>query len=930
MCLLTCHLAYSQITGENDTYATLEQYASHLVRFNRYHPQEKVYVHMDNRSYYVGDTLFFKAYVMNATTHRPTMNSKVLYVELLDERGIEVEHQKLKIVNGSCHGNFILENNYRTGYYELRAYTRYMLNFGNEPMPWINIQQYISESKLNPYAITTEQRIAAPKSSSNLLSKIYPTPIWEQSIVPEANHCLYSRVFPIYMRPKNSGEYKHQMDWYPMHGKLAYPQETEDEFRKDSLRVDFFPEGGTLVTGITSRVAIDISDQWGREIQTNGYIAEDRNTNAPISYFSTGERGRGSFYFCPQEGKQYYAYISYKGMNYRYALPISQDRGYVLNMTPPIGRGEASFLVKASQSMETPIGWTLTCRGALAAFDTLDFKKEIERKVVIPSNKLIPGVNQLTLFNTKGEILAERLFFVCPQKQQAFLKLQTQYPDTLQPFEKITLYFQSKASNKHVTQAHFSISITDAHERIATFDTGDIRSEMLLSSEIKGFIKNVDSYFSHTNDTVMANDIDLLMLVQGWRRYEWKTLSGVSPYQQRYTPELGLQLDGYVISSIVPESEFALSSNYQRMGNLSIHVSVRSPLITLSDTFHVDSLGFFHVDFNRDFFGEIPMSIALNELEGKKKKKEGIYSRLKFAYPIISRVFSPSTIPYDYYQDHTPEEDKLLTITNNDNWAMDLELPNVDIKKQRKSSKEINLDSPDIVIDYYKEWNNIIDRGIPNANYYDSKDYYIYEREHDKATAVLYGYEEDAITSAQNENNEIRMHYTLGRSRLWGRISRLSDSIYTYNEGRRNRYRVYLMPKSINVYTNLISRNALGEIIDGDTDSRPYVVWKPVYQKRSLSPQTAPYMLKNGVRHTYYEGYSRVVSFYHRDYSECVLPDSSDYRRTLYWEPNVWTDHLGRASVSFYNNARTKHLHIRAEGFTRNGEFIVYDSDDCL
>ena len=75
MCLLTCHLAYSQITGENDTYATLEQYASHLVRFNRYHPQEKVYVHMDNRSYYVGDTLFFKAYVMNATTHRPTMNS---------------------------------------------------------------------------------------------------------------------------------------------------------------------------------------------------------------------------------------------------------------------------------------------------------------------------------------------------------------------------------------------------------------------------------------------------------------------------------------------------------------------------------------------------------------------------------------------------------------------------------------------------------------------------------------------------------------------------------------------------------------------------------------------------------------------------------------------------------------------------------------
>lgn len=86
-------------------------------------------------------------------------------------------------------------------------------------------------------------------------------------------------------------------------------------------------------------------------------------------------------------------------------------------------------------------------------------------------------------------------------------------------------------------------------------------------------------------------------------------------------------------------------------------------------------------------------------------------------------------------------------------------------------------------------------------------------------------------------------------------------------------------------------------------------------------------MPKNGVRDTYYEGYSLVRSFYSPDYSEFTLPDTADYRRTLYWNPDVWTDHRGRASVSFYNNKRTKKLHIRAEGFTRNGEFIVYDSD---
>ena len=81
------------------------------------------------------------------------------------------------------------------------------------------------------------------------------------------------------------------------------------------------------------------------------------------------------------------------------------------------------------------------------------------------------------------------------------------------------------------------------------------------------------------------------------------------------------------------------------------------------------------------------------------------------------------------------------------------------------------------------------------------------------------------------------------------------------------------------------------------------------------------------MRDTYFEGYSQVCSFYSPDYSNCALPDTADYRRTLYWNPDVWTDHQGRASVSFYNNSQTTKLHIRAEGFTRNGEFIVYDSD---
>lgn len=50
------------------------------------------------------------------------------------------------------------------------------------------------------------------------------------------------------------------------------------------------------------------------------------------------------------------------------------------------------------------------------------------------------------------------------------------------------------------------------------------------------------------------------------------------------------------------------------------------------------------------------------------------------------------------------------------------------------------------------------------------------------------------------------------------------------------------------------------------------------------------------------------------------------YRYTLYWNPEVKVLN-GKAEVEFYNNSYTKNLHISAEDITRNGEFIVCDSE---
>ena len=67
-------------------------------------------------------------------------------------------------------------------------------------------------------------------------------------------------------------------------------------------------------------------------------------------------------------------------------------------------------------------------------------------------------------------------------------------------------------------------------------------------------------------------------------------------------------------------------------------------------------------------------------------------------------------------------------------------------------------------------------------------------------------------------------------------------------------------------------------------------------------------------------GYSVCKDFYHPDYSRRPLPGTADYRRTLYWNPDVKFDAQGEAQLRFYNNGKRTALSIDAEGITQTGQ----------
>lgn len=96
-------------------------------------PQEKVYLHFDNTSYYQGDPIWFQCYVVTPGLNHPTELSKTLYVELLNPGGEIISKRVLPIRNGRCHSSFeLMQLPFYSGFYEVRAYTKYMLNSGEE------------------------------------------------------------------------------------------------------------------------------------------------------------------------------------------------------------------------------------------------------------------------------------------------------------------------------------------------------------------------------------------------------------------------------------------------------------------------------------------------------------------------------------------------------------------------------------------------------------------------------------------------------------------------------------------------------------------------------------------------------------------------------------------------------------------------------
>lgn len=324
------------------------------------------------------------------------------------------------------------------------------------------------------------------------------------------------------------------------------------------LFIDLFPEGGFLLTDRYNQMAFKTTDQTGKPINISGKLVNDKNET--ITQFSSTFNGTGLINFVPTPNSKYYLEINGK-KNIEYNFPKIHNTGSKLTVSRLNSVGADLNIIADSISAKNKYYLVSMHRGQRSTFAEIK-RNQSNRTIHIKNELLKHGINRLILLNRDFVPISERLIFV-DKKEDTPLKLDISNK-YFSPREKVELKISSQNNKKTISNSHLSIAVVDANSIPGYGISQNIRSYLLVDSELKGYIHNPASYFTNEQNISAAQKLNLLMMTQGWSNYIWNSLPESAKEHKNLYPS-GLQLTGKLKSSngkkALPNSEVILSIN---------------------------------------------------------------------------------------------------------------------------------------------------------------------------------------------------------------------------------------------------------------------------------------------------------------------------------------------------------------------------------
>ncbi|GAB5523939.1 MAG: hypothetical protein Roseis2KO_18110 [Roseivirga sp.] len=312
--------------------------------------------------------------------------------------------------------------------------------------------------------------------------------------------------------------------------------EAKTPLTKPEISVGMYPEGGQVIAGITNRIAIKTDEAMAGK--TLLLLDGDKEE---IDEIEIDERGYGLFILKHQTGESYT--LTYNNQSFELPRAIEQGVGLVLNNHSYPDLARLTLRKKPGSSLDK-VTVLVHTRGTAHHVAELDFSRAVSI-TNIPKTILPTGVNHLTIFNSKGTPLAERLFYV-DRTDPVKLDIRTQ-KDAFSTREKVEIELDlSDLTRKDQLRSNLSLVATQSTEVVRSAHEENIKTYLLLNSDLRGTINEPGYYFAeNSKDRKMA--LDRVMMTHGWRRFAWEKLLTQGMDSVQYEPERGMTLKGKML-----------------------------------------------------------------------------------------------------------------------------------------------------------------------------------------------------------------------------------------------------------------------------------------------------------------------------------------------------------------------------------------------
>ncbi len=648
--------------------------------------------------------------------------------------------------------------------------------------------------------------------------------------------------------------------------------------KQKTLRLEFFPESGQFISGAINTIAFKATNENGLPVTVNGNIKNEKGEL--LTTFTTYHDGMGMFDLAPLANEKYYAVLNEDATGHKYYLPVQTGKGIVFKVIST-GRKKYFELLQQKTDPSFKAAYMIGQMQHHVVFRQ-DFTQDREEITgTIDVSHLNSGILQVTVFNKDNIPLAERLTFV---DNGEYIQKAELLADTLDFSEKGKNSFH--ISFKDTVQGFFSVAVTDPEYDLNTIRQQNIVSMFLLTSDLKGYIHNPAYYFSEKSDSVQ-NALDLIMMINGWRRFKWSSLINNN------LPATVDKDKGY----ITVDGHLYIKDTKKPFANKPFVIFVYTPdssrIIRMSAT---DARGHFKID-SLLFFDRA--RLLFKDIRGKKSD----LLQVNLSDDSLARKFQmPRVDKQNSYGNIFPQENQ------EKKWAFDYDailkaegkmLAGVTVRAKKKnpveeleekyasglfsgfSERTIDLVNTNDVITQENIF-EYLSYKVPGLNISrDGLDYYIYYRQAASLSSMglipmtlyLDEIETDAIVISSIPANQVAM------------VKVFSSFVGTVGNGAGGVLAIYTKKG-----TDLYNDASITDIVS-------------------------------------YQGYSVIKEFYLPDYTvDTAAIKKQDNRITLLWAPQIIVNGINEnITVTVYNNDRAKQLKIVVEGMTIDGKLLMIE-----